>query len=187
MPKEVAKSSLLKFPFFKILKQRFSFYCLLEKNTEMKTSFIKTTITCFLFSLIFSCNNDSETIENQNILGTWHVVAIHSSSPTGPTLGPNTEEGEVISIIFPSNGEFMGTTSANSFGGRSSSTENKLFIQEMVTTEVADTSFGQAFYEAFNESINSETGFSEFEITIQDEDMLNLEHNGFKFLTLQKQ
>ncbi|KQC30474.1 hypothetical protein [Flagellimonas eckloniae] len=151
----------------------------------MKTSFFKKTVACLLFSLIFSCNNDSETIENQIILGTWHVVAIHSSSPTGLTLGPNTEE--VISIIFPRNGEFMGTTSVNSFGGRSSSTENMLFIEEMVTTEVADTSFGQAFYDAFNESINSETGFSEFEIAVQDEDELNLEHNGFKFLTLQRQ
>ncbi|MEO9513039.1 MAG: META domain-containing protein [Flavobacteriaceae bacterium] len=151
----------------------------------MKSRFFKAIILSFLFSFGYSCNDDTEPTLNGNILGTWHVVAIHNSSPTGSTLGPLDEE--VIAIIFPSNGEFMGTTSVNSFGGRSSTEEQQLFIEELVTTKVADTNFGQAFYQAFSESMNVETGFSEFEIAKQNDDTLHLEHNGFKFLTLQKQ
>lgn len=151
----------------------------------MKTSLLKIASICLLLCLVFSCNNDAEPANNAEILGTWHITAIHDSSPSGPTLGPL--DGEVISIIFPSNGEFMGTTSVNTFGGRSSTEGRRLFIEELVTTEVADTNFGQTFYDAFSQSLNVETGFSEFEIAVQDEEVLHLEYNGFKFLTLQKQ
>lgn len=137
-----------------------------------------------IFCLICGCKDDSGVFGNQNIIGEWQIMAVHNSSPSGPTLGPNS--GEVISIIFSQNAKFTGTTSANTFGGEYSATENKLLVKEMFTTEVADTNFGIAFYETFNESRNSETGFSEFEITIIAENTLNLEFKDFKFLSLQK-
>lgn len=134
--------------------------------------------------IICGCKDDSGVFGNQNILGEWQIIAIHNSSPSGPTLGPNS--GEVISIIFLQNAKFTGTTSSNTFGGEYSATENMLLIKEMFTTEIAETNFGNAFYETFNESRNSETGFSEFEIVVQAENMLNLEFNDFKFISLQK-
>ncbi|UII81403.1 META domain-containing protein [Flagellimonas sp. CMM7] len=150
----------------------------------MKSFPLRSIIAVLVLCLICTCNDDSGVSDNQNIVGAWHIMAIHNSSPSGPTLGPNT--GEVISIIFLENGKFTGTTSANTFGGEYSATENRLLIKEMFTTEVADTNFGNVFYETFNESRNSETGFSEFEIVVKAENMLNLEFKEFKFISLQK-
>lgn len=150
----------------------------------MKSFPFVSIIAVLALCLSSGCNDDSGVSSNQNIVGEWQIVAIHNSSPSGPTLGPNS--GEVISIIFSKDEKFAGTTSANTFGGEYSASENKLLIKEMFTTEVADTNFGRAFYETFNESRNSETGFSEFEIAVQDENMLNLEFKDFKFISLQK-
>lgn len=150
----------------------------------MKSFPLRSTITVLVLCLICGCNDDSGVSDNKNIVGAWQVMAIHNSSPSGPTLGPNS--GEVISIIFLKDEKFTGTTSVNTFGGEYSATENRLLIKEMFTTEVADTNFGNAFYETFNESRNSGTGFSEFEITVQEENMLNLEFKEFKFISLQK-
>ncbi len=145
----------------------------------------KGLVTVLFCYLLLSCTSDDVSGNNQKVVGEWHVVAIHNSSPTGPTLGPNP--GEVISIIFTQNGSFTGTTSANNFGGDNTVSETILTIEEMITTEVADTLFGQAFYESFNESRNPDTGFSEFELSFQNGNTLNLEYQGFKFLSLQKQ
>lgn len=150
----------------------------------MKSFPLRSIIAVLVLCLICTCNDDSGVSDNQNIVGAWQIMAIHNSSPSGPTLGPNS--GEVISIIFLKDEKFTGTTSANTFGGEYSATENKLLIKEMFTTEVADTNFGNAFYETFNESRNSETGFSEFEIAVKAENMLNLEFKEFKFISLQK-
>ncbi|WP_396591057.1 META domain-containing protein [Allomuricauda sp. R78024] len=150
----------------------------------MKSFPFVSIIAVLVLCLSCGCNDDSGVSSNQSIVGEWQIVAIHNSSPSGPTLGPNS--GEVISIIFSKDEKFAGTTSANTFGGEYSASENKLLIKEMFTTEVADTNFGRAFYETFNESRNSETGFSEFEMAVQDENMLNLEFKDFKFISLQK-
>ncbi len=150
----------------------------------MNARFFTTIISCTVFIMILGCSTDAASVSNQKVLGTWHVSAIHNSSPTGPTLGPSP--GEIISITFKTDGSFNGTTSVNTFRGQFSTTSNTLIIEEMETTEVADTIFGQAFYESFDESSNSSTGFSEYETTFPEENMLNLEYQGFKFLTLQK-
>jgi len=151
----------------------------------MKAGFLNFIAVLLMLLLNLGCSTDSEDITNTEILGEWNIVAIHNSSPSGPTIGPNS--GEIISIRFSQNGDFNGTTSANTYGGGYSTSATVLFIKEMITTEVADTTFGQAFYEAFNESRNTETKFSEFEINLQDENTLTLEYQDFKFLTLQKQ
>lgn len=150
----------------------------------MKSFPFVSIIVVLVLCLSSGCNDDSGVSSNQSIVGEWQIVAIHNSSPSGPTLGPNS--GEVISIIFSKDEKFAGTTSVNTFGGEYSASENKLSIKEMFTTEVADTNFGRAFYETFNESRNSETGFSEFEIEVQNGNMLNLEFKDFKFISLQK-
>lgn len=145
-------------------------------------NYISTLLCC----LLFACNNDdSEPIGSPALLGEWQVVAIHNSSPSGPTMAPGP--GEIISIVFAQNESFTGNTSANTFGGKFSVSGSMLIIGEMFTTEAADTTFGQAFYETFNESRNPETGFSEFELSFQDENRLDLEYQDFKFLSLEKQ
>lgn len=144
----------------------------------------KFIFTFFCFALI-ACTGDDVDVDNQKLIGEWHVTAIHNSSPSGPTLGPLT--GEIISIIFFQNGTFEGTTSANTFGGQFSASDTHLFIEEMITTEVTDTVFGQAFYEGFEDSRSTDTGFSEFELSFQEGNRLDLEYHNFKFLGLQKQ
>ncbi|MGX1928237.1 META domain-containing protein [Flagellimonas sp. 2504JD4-2] len=150
----------------------------------MKACLLTSTLCYLVLALVSGCSSDDTTVTEQRVLGTWQVSAIHNSSPTGPTLGPNT--GEIISITFRNDGGFSGTTSANTFSGRFSTTSNAVVIEELETTEVAETVFGQAFYESFNESRNSDTGFSEFESVFTNGNSLNLEYQGFKFLTLQK-
>ncbi|MEX0315470.1 MAG: META domain-containing protein [Allomuricauda sp.] len=150
----------------------------------MKARLLTLTLSCIILTFVLGCSTDAAAVTEQRVLGTWQISAIHNSSPSGPTLGPNT--GEIISITFRIDGSFSGSTSANTFGGRFSTTSNSLLIKELETTEVAETVFGQAFYESFDESRNSETGFSEFESVFAEENRLNLEYQGFKFLTLQK-
>nr|WP_299382452.1 META domain-containing protein [Allomuricauda sp.] len=147
-------------------------------------SYLRGYILVMLLSIVFGCSGDDSQITNQDVLGLWHITAIHNSSPTGPTLGPNT--GETIAITFSSNGTFNGTTSVNSFSGRFSTTVDQVIIQQMVTTEVADTPFGQAFYESFTEAMDSDTGHSVFDLEIGNSDNLLLQYQSFKFLNLQK-
>ncbi|WP_190810570.1 META domain-containing protein [Flagellimonas sp. S3867] len=151
----------------------------------MNFRFLTLSISFIVFALNFACSTDATSATNQKVLGTWLVLAIHNSSPSGPTLGPNT--GEIISITFKNDGSFGGTTSVNTFGGQFSTTSNSLLIEELEITEVADTNFGRAFYESFDESRNSDTAFSEFKSVFTENNILNLEYQGFKFLTLQKQ
>ncbi|MEM9648161.1 MAG: META domain-containing protein [Bacteroidota bacterium] len=134
---------------------------------------------------LVSCDDDSDTAANQNIAGDWHITAIHNSSPSGPTLGPNPNE--IVAISFQENGAFNGTTSVNTFNGRFSVNGETLFITEMVTTEVADTPFGNAFYEALDESRDGTSATSQFGLSSQPENRLELSHSDFKFLVLQKQ
>ncbi|TMU54912.1 META domain-containing protein [Flagellimonas algicola] len=146
---------------------------------------LRRCIFAFLCIALITCTGDDVDVDNQKIIGEWQVVAIYNSSPSGPTLGPLA--GEIISIIFFKNGTFEGTTSANTFGGEFSASDTHLVIEEMITTEVADTVFGQAFYETFEESRSTDTGFSEFELSFQEGSRLHLEYQSFKFLGLQKQ
>ena len=146
---------------------------------------LRRCIFVFLWIAFIACAGDDVDVDNQQIIGEWHIVGIHNFSPTGPTLGPLT--GEIISIVFFQNGTFEGTTSANTFSGEFSTSNTTLVIEEMTTTEVADTLFGQAFYEAFEEARSMDTGFSGFELSFQDGNRLNLEYQNFKFLGLQKQ
>ncbi|WP_420603330.1 META domain-containing protein [Flagellimonas sp.] len=151
----------------------------------MPTRFKLLATGIIISLLVIGCSEDAERKIEGDIVGKWQVNAIHNSSPSGPTLGPTS--GEVISITFDDNGKFTGATSVNSFKGSYSATETILLIREITTTEVADTNFGQAFYESISESRNTTTGFSEFAIDFKDENNLNLEYLGFKFLTLQKE
>ena len=137
-----------------------------------------------LFGILLGCSDDDDFIVNRSILGEWQVVGILNTSPTGPILAP--PDGEVISITFTQSKSFSGTTSVNSFGGRFRTSGDTLIFDEMVSTEVAETTFGLAFYDAFYNTGNSDTGLTSFEIAVQDENTLRLVYQEFRFLILQR-
>nr|WP_299343484.1 META domain-containing protein [Allomuricauda sp.] len=142
-------------------------------------------LVALMISLFFVGCSDDDPVQNQTLLGQWELVAISASdSPIGPVLEP--AEGETISITFQGNGEFSGSTSINAFGGTNSTDNDTLFINEMISTQALDTEFGQAFYQAINDSSNGAGEPSIFEMTFVGEDILNLEYNGFKFLSLER-
>ncbi|PRX57089.1 META domain-containing protein [Flagellimonas meridianipacifica] len=136
-------------------------------------------------TILLACNNDdSDSIENR-LTGQWSIVAISiSDSPIGPVIEP--EDGEVISVTFMKNGEFSGNTSINSFGGRGTTNNDTLRINELVSTDALDTFFGQAFYDAMSESNNENQQASVFTMIFVDENTLNLIYNEFKFLSLER-
>lgn len=138
-----------------------------------------------VISLFFMGCNDDDPVQNGVLFGQWQLVAISpSDSPIGPILEPADEE--VISITFQENGEFGGTTSFNAFGGKNSIDGERLFIDEMITTLVLDTEFGQAFFKAVDDSSDGMGGPSIFEMKFIGDDMLNLEYDGRKFLSLER-
>ncbi|MCL6266819.1 META domain-containing protein [Flagellimonas myxillae] len=141
-------------------------------------------IIAFSLALFSSCDEDDNAVDNLRIVGEWQIAAIHNSSPSGPTMGPG--DGEVISIIFRRNGEFAGSTSANSFSGSYTASDSQLIIEQMITTEAGDTPYGQAFYSSLSEAMDSTTNFSVFSLNFEDNNTLMLEFLGFKFLNLQK-
>lgn len=137
-----------------------------------------------LFGMLFGCSDDDDLIVNRSILGEWQVVGILNTSPTGPILAP--VEGETITITFTQSKSFSGTTSANSFSGRFRTSDDTLIFDGMASTDVAETVFGLAFFNAFYDADNSDTGLTSFQIAIQDESTLRLEYQEFRFLILQR-
>ncbi len=143
--------------------------------------YVFMALLCILFS---GCNDDDSNF-NQNTIGQWSIMAINlSDSPLGPVETP--EDGEMISITFQPDGNFSGNTSVNTFGGKSTTNGMNLFINELVTTEVADTPFGQAFYQAIYRSSGQNEGPSEFEIIVVNDNIINLVFNEFRFLSLER-
>lgn len=151
----------------------------------MKNSVLALLAIGLLLSIFLSCSNDTNSASDLRLLGTWHISAIHNSSPSGPTLGPN--EGELITLNFAKNGSLSGNTPANTFGGNYSTTFNNLRLKGFFSTEVAEGEFGSAFFGSLTDSWNAEIESSEFEMVFSSDNLLNLEYQGFKFLTLQKQ
>ena len=149
----------------------------------MTNNFFTSTFILVVFLFFMGCNDDDSSSSTNRLTGQWSITAISNSSPTGPVIGPG--DGEVISITFVQNGEFSGSTSINSFGGRFTTNSDSLLINELVTTEALDTFFGQAFYQAVFDSSNENQNASEFEIVRISESSINLVYDGFKFLTLE--
>ena len=156
----------------------------LGNDLIMTNNFFTTTFALVVYFFFMGCNDDDSSSNTNTLSGQWSIVAISNSSPTGPVIGP--VDGEVISITFVQNGEFSGSTSINSFGGRFSTNDDTLLINELVTTEALDTFFGQAFYQAMVDSSTQNQNASEFEIVRINESSFNLVYDNFKFLTLER-
>ncbi|MEK6152698.1 META domain-containing protein [Flavobacteriaceae bacterium 3-367] len=116
--------------------------------------------------------------------GEWHVVAIHNSSPQGPTSAPL--EGEIISIVFDGVDSFVGSTSANDFAGDYAIQNNVLSFTGLLSTDALDTAYGTIFFDAMDASVNSTTNNQEFALSFAN-GQLTLTYADFRFLTLEKQ
>ncbi|MEO0506364.1 MAG: hypothetical protein AAF090_09440 [Bacteroidota bacterium] len=150
----------------------------------MKRKFL-TPILGLVLVLLVSCNDDDNQTDTNTLAGEWRITAIsNSDSPLGPVLEP--EAGEEISIQFLRNGVFTGSTSRNEFSGDSSVSSNELAVSALLTTEVAETIFGDAFYGAMYDSGNTNSGLSVFNMIIIDDDNINLEYNDFKFMSIER-
>ncbi|MEM6895533.1 MAG: hypothetical protein AAF554_17680 [Bacteroidota bacterium] len=150
----------------------------------MKRKFL-TPVLALAFLLFLSCNDDDNQTDTNTLAGEWRITAIsNSDSPLGPILEP--EAGEEISIQFQNNGQFSGTTSINAFNGDSSTTSDELFINDFISTEALDTTFGLAFYQALFESSNENAGASVFSMVAVDDNRINLEYNDFKFMSIER-
>ena len=139
------------------------------------------------FTVVLSCDedNDINTFDTAGLVGTWHIIGIHDSSPQGPTtLAP---DGEIIEINFTNDGTLGGTTPGNTFGGSYKISNEKLSITELVTTETADTAYGQLFYKSLNDSRDDTTRGSIFQIEKIENNNLQLNYTTGKYLLLEKQ
>lgn len=141
----------------------------------------------FLWAL-HACDTDVNSPPLQfgepTLSGEWHVVAIHNSSPQGPTSAPL--EGEVISIVFDGIGAFVGSTSANDFAGDYNIQNNVLSFTELLSTDALDTAYGTIFFDAMDASVNSANNNQEFALSFAN-GQLTLTYADFRFLTLEKQ
>ncbi|MEO1487378.1 MAG: hypothetical protein AAFU57_16655 [Bacteroidota bacterium] len=150
----------------------------------MKRKFL-TPILALVLVLFVSCNDDDNQTDTNTLAGEWRITAIsNSDSPLGPVLEP--EAGEEISIQFLRNGAFTGSTSRNEFSGDSSVSSNTLSVSALLTTEELDTAFGTAFYGVMDDSGNTNSGLSVFNMIIIDGNNINLEYDDVKFMSIER-
>ncbi|UJH68910.1 META domain-containing protein [Allomuricauda sp. SCSIO 65647] len=125
----------------------------------------RIVLVCALASIILlgvRCD-DSDDSQNNAVTGNWRVMSVILS---GQSIGFQTPDAEVISIVFESSGDYSGTTTANTFGGNYELTGSTLTLTSFTTTEVADTPFAGAFYNAISEAIVPNTTYAEFDFSV---------------------
>jgi len=124
--------------------------------------------TTLLFG-IASCSTDNEGSSENPVLGTWRVIEVQVSQEQLPQLAPPDED---ILMTFNSGTDFTGETSVNQFGGRYELDENTLTMLEFSTTEIADTLFGNTFYEAIAEAQVPGETFAQFGYSFDSQDLI---------------
>ncbi|MDT0606080.1 META domain-containing protein [Croceitalea rosinachiae] len=128
-------------------------------------------IVCAVLTLtiISSCSNSDDSPGESPVTGNWRVATIKVSNATLGQLAPDNEN---ITIDFGSNGEFSGSTSVNQFSGTYETVSNSLTMLSFTTTEVADTQFGTAFYEAITNAQVPNTTFAQFGFTFDSGELI---------------
>ncbi len=142
-------------------------------------------VVCALASAVLlgvRCD-DSDDSQNNFVTGNWRIMSV---SLSGQSTGLQTPDAEIISISFQNSERYSGTTSANTFGGNYELTGGILTLTSFTTTEVADTPFAGAFYEAISAAIVPNTTYAEFDFSVAaDTLMLNFSDSGV--MRLQRQ
>lgn len=143
---------------------------------------------CILFvtslvALLTSCSDsDDGSVENP-VSGSWRVTSIQVSQQQLTQFAPSDED---ITITFNLGVDFSGETSVNQFGGRYELDGNTLTMLEFSTTEVADTQFAGAFYEAIAEAQVPNETFAQFGYSFDNLDLILVFGNSGQ-MTLEKQ
>ncbi len=106
--------------------------------------------------------NDSPPIQD-NLSGTWSLIWILDEDVLYSYETANTKVN--LDFNFEDN-TYAGTTNHNEFFGDFEKSENRLVLTRFITTEVAETDYGQIFYAAINESFNSENDSHDMTYTI---------------------
>lgn len=129
-----------------------------------------------------SCAEDNDLSTNP-LTGSWRIVMVQNGGGAQEVFSPETE---VIEMVFSDNGQFSGATSVNQFSGRFEASNGIMTMLEFTTTEVADTTFAAAFYNAIGEAQLPNTTFAIFsmilngdalELGFGDEGRLSLERS----------
>lgn len=150
----------------------------------MKRTPIKLIALLALFCMVVSCSDTENDIQNENpLFGTWRISAVKVSDATLTQQAPN---GENILISFEEGGAFNGNTSSNTFEGRYELQGNTLTMTEFTSTEVADTPFAGAFYDAITEAIVPNTTYAQFGYSFEGSTM-DFIFGSEGFMTLQSQ
>lgn len=134
---------------------------------------MRRTLFTLLFlmssTLFLSCDdNDNPGIEDP-ILGTWRILTITVSQQQLPQQSPPEEN---ITITFGSDSNFSGSTSVNQFSGRYELDDATVTMLEFSTTEVADTQFATAFYDAISEAIVPNSTMAPFDYSFDGQNMI---------------
>ena len=129
----------------------------------------KLISTIWVLSLLFTlaCDNSDDPIDNP-VAGTWRIVSIQVSQDALALLTPPDER---ITIAFEADGTFTGTTSVNQFSGRYEFENVTLTMLEFATTEVADTTFGNAFYQSITAAQVPNTTTAQFGVSFENQDL----------------
>ena len=117
--------------------------------------------------LIVSCSSSDDTADSP-IVGNWRISSIKVSNATLNQLSPDNED---ITMDFGSS-DFMGSTSVNQFSGTYEIENTTLTMLSFVTTEVADTQFGTAFYAAITAAQVPNTTFAQFGFSFDSGDLI---------------
>ncbi len=143
---------------------------------------------CILFvtslSLILaSCSDSDDSSDANPVSGSWRVTSIQVSQQQLTQFAPSDED---IILTFNLGTDFSGETSVNQFGGRYELDGSTLTMLEFSTTEVADTQFAGAFYEAIAEAQVPNETFAQFGYNFDSLDLIMVFGNSGQ-MTLEQQ
>ncbi len=120
-----------------------------------------------LLSAFVACDDTDDTAENP-VSGEWRIVSIKVSEQVLTQRSPSDER---ITVVFNANGSFSGNTSVNQFDGNYELENTTLTLLDFTTTEVADTTFGTAFYESITAAIVPDRTFAQFGFSFDSQDL----------------
>ncbi|NQZ43098.1 MAG: META domain-containing protein [Flavobacteriaceae bacterium] len=132
------------------------------------------TLRFFLMSAVLlataaACSDSDDGTTADPLSGTWRITQIQVSQQQLVQIAPSNEN---ILITFESGGTFNGQTSVNQFSGRYELNGTTLTMLEFTTTEVADTQFATAFYNAIAEAQVPDQTFAQFGFSFDNQDLI---------------
>ncbi|TLP79282.1 META domain-containing protein [Maribacter sp. ACAM166] len=114
----------------------------------MRGTILNTSIF-LLFLVGLSCSNDDTAKQVENLLGTWKLIGYAEGD--ADVIVDFLNGDETVMINFEEN-NFSGETGRNQFFGSYSVESNKLTLNMLNTTEIAESDWGRKFMESLVQS-----------------------------------